>query len=49
LYYATLLLTNPQDETLRLRIPPELQSTIDEVMERIKAQQLFYASGKSLF
>jgi len=48
LYYVTLLLTSPQDENLRLRIPPELQSTIDEVLEKIAKQQQLYASGKSL-
>ena len=48
LYYVTLLLTSPQDETLRLRIPPELQSTIDEVLEKIKEQQLFYITPKEI-
>ncbi|WP_318347129.1 tetratricopeptide repeat protein [Aquipluma nitroreducens] len=48
LYYVTLLLSSPQDENLRLRIPPELQSTIDDVLEKIAKQQQLYASGKSL-
>ncbi len=49
LYYATLLLNNVQDENLKLRIPPEIQSTIDEVMEKIANQQRFYASNNSTF
>jgi len=48
LYYATLLLTNITDENLKLRIPPEIQSTIDEVLEKIAQQQQFYSSNKSL-
>lgn len=43
LYYVTLLLTNPQDENLRLRIPPELQSTIDEVLGKIINEQKRYS------
>jgi TPR repeat protein len=43
LYYVTLLLTSPQDETLRLRIPPELQSTIDEVLEKVISEQKRYS------
>lgn len=49
LYYVTLLLNNVQDENLKLRIPPELQSTIDEVMEKIAKQQQFYSSNRSAF
>jgi len=49
LYYATLLLNNLQDENLKLRIPPELQSTIDEVLRKIETQQQLYSSNKSLF
>lgn len=47
LYYVTLLLNNVQDENLRLRIPPELQSTIDDVLEKIAKQQQLYSSNKS--
>ena len=43
LYYVTLLLTSPQDENLRLRIPPELQSTIDEVLEKVTKEQERYS------
>jgi hypothetical protein len=43
LYYVTQLLTSPQDENLRLRIPPELQSTIDEVLEKIINEQKRYS------
>lgn len=49
LYYVTLLLNNLQDENLRLRIPPELQSTIDEVLRKIETQQQLYSSNRSLF
>lgn len=49
LYYVTLLLNNVQDENLKLRIPPELQSTIDEVLEKIAKQQQLYSTGKSTF
>lgn len=42
LYYVTLLLTHPDDENLKLRIPPELQSTIDEVLVKIEERQKFY-------
>jgi FOG: TPR repeat, SEL1 subfamily len=42
LYYATLLLVQPNDENLKLRIPPELQSTIDEVLAKIEERQKFY-------
>jgi TPR repeat protein len=49
LYYVTLLLNNLQDENLKLRIPPELQSTIDEVLRKIETQQQLYSSNKGLF
>jgi tetratricopeptide (TPR) repeat protein len=48
LHYVALLLNNPQDGNLKLRIPPELQATIDDVLRMIKAQQQFYFTNKSL-
>ncbi len=42
LYYVSLLLNKSQDENLALRIPPELQSTIDDVMLKIKERAEFY-------
>lgn len=42
LYYVNLLLTKSQDENLALRIPPELQSTIDDVLLKIKERAEFY-------
>ncbi len=49
LYYATQLICNVQDENLKLRIPPEIQSTIDNVLAKISQQQQLYASGNSTF
>ncbi len=45
LYYATQLLCNVQDENLKLRIPPEIQSTIEDVLVKISAQQQFYSAS----
>lgn len=42
LYYVTLLLNEHQDENLLLKIPPELQSTIDEVIANIDEKERFY-------
>ena len=42
LYYVSLLLNKSQDENLALRIPPELQSTIDDVLLKIKERAEFY-------
>ncbi len=35
LYYATQLLCKVQDDNLKLRIPPEIQSTLDDVLLKI--------------
>ncbi len=42
LYYVSLILNNVQEENLALRIPPELQSTIDDVIAQIKEREIFY-------
>jgi hypothetical protein len=43
-----LLLNNPQDGNLKLRIPPELQSTIDAVIKKIEIKQELYSTKRSL-
>jgi TPR repeat protein len=42
LYYVTLLLNQVQDDNLLLKIPPEIQATIDEVLALIETQQKMY-------
>lgn len=42
LYYATLILNNSEEENFELKIPPEIQSTVDEVIIGIKERQKFY-------
>ena len=42
LYYATLIINNHLEDNLLLRIPPELQSTIDDVIAKIKQRQKIY-------
>lgn len=42
LYYVTLLLNDHKEENLLLRIPPELKTTINEVMSKISEKEVFY-------
>lgn len=42
LYYVALLLKNHHEENLALRIPPELKSTIDDVISKINEREHFY-------
>ena len=42
LYYVTLILNKVQDDNLLLKIPPELQSTIDDILLKIETSQKFY-------
>ena len=42
LYYVTLILNKVKDDNLLLKIPPELQSTIDDVLLKIETQQKLY-------
>jgi TPR repeat protein len=42
IYYACLLLNKSQDENLALKIPPELQATIDDVLAKINERAAFY-------
>lgn len=41
-YYVTLILNNSDKENFELKIPPEIQPTIDEVILEIKERQKFY-------
>lgn len=43
LYYATLILTNKSDNNLELRIPPEVQPTVQGIIEKVKEKNAFYA------
>ncbi|OFX20694.1 MAG: hypothetical protein A2033_00975 [Bacteroidetes bacterium GWA2_31_9] len=42
LYYATLALTHSQEENFKLKIPPEIQSTLENILSDIKEKQTFY-------
>lgn len=42
LYYVTLILNESNDYNLLLKIPPELKSTIDEVIADIEEKERFY-------
>jgi TPR repeat protein/DNA-binding HxlR family transcriptional regulator len=42
LYYVTLIINNQLENNLMLRIPPELQTTIDDVITKIKERQKIY-------
>lgn len=45
LYYAALLLAGRTEDNLLLRIPPEVLPTVEEMVEKIKEKQAFYAQG----
>ena len=42
LYYVTLILNKVQDDNLLLKIPPELQSTIEDILLKIETKQKLY-------
>ena len=42
LYYVSLLLNNKTVDNLTLRIPPEIQETINEVIKKLEEKQKFY-------
>jgi len=44
LYYVTLIQNNLLENNLLLRIPPELQSSIDDILSKINERQKFYGS-----
>ena len=46
LYYVVLLITNPNEENLELKIPPEIENTITEIMTFIKEKEQFYGYTK---
>ncbi|HAO08223.1 MAG TPA: hypothetical protein DCQ50_14835 [Chryseobacterium sp.] len=46
LYYVVLLITNPNEENLELKIPPEIENTITEIMNFIKEKEQFYGYTK---
>jgi TPR repeat protein len=43
LYYATLVLAQKTDDNLLLKIPPEVLPTVQEIVEKVKEKQAFYA------
>ncbi|HRI60614.1 MAG TPA: tetratricopeptide repeat protein, partial [Saprospiraceae bacterium] len=43
LYYATLILAQKTDDNLLLKIPPEVLPTVQEIVEKVKEKQAFYA------
>lgn len=45
LYYAALLLAGRTEDNLLLRIPPEVMSTVEAMVEKIREKQAFYAKG----
>lgn len=47
LYYVSLFLNAKQDENLKLRIPPEIESTFDDVLLKITEREIFYGYRKS--
>ena len=46
LYYVCLLLNNKTEDNLRLKIPPEIQATVYEVIEYIVEKEKFYGYRK---
>ena len=43
LYYATLLLAGRTEDNLLLRIPPEVLPTVENIVEKVREKQAFYA------
>jgi hypothetical protein len=41
-YYVTLMLNHVNEENLALKIPPELNATIEDVMNNLKGKENFY-------
>jgi hypothetical protein len=44
-YYATKILAGQTEDNLLLRIPPELMPTVEDMIEKIKEKQAFYAQA----
>ncbi|MBL7826134.1 MAG: tetratricopeptide repeat protein [Saprospiraceae bacterium] len=43
IYYTTRLLAGQTDDNLQLRIPPEVLPTVEEMIQKIRDKQTFYA------
>jgi len=41
-YFATLILSNSEEENLDLKIPPEIKSTVNDIVKQIFEDQKFY-------
>lgn len=46
LYYVCKLINNPNNENLELKIPPEIDNTIQEILQEIKLKEKFYGYVK---
>jgi hypothetical protein len=42
LYYAVRILANKEEDNLLLKIPPEIQETVNEIIILVKEKQAFY-------
>jgi hypothetical protein len=42
LYYAVRILANKEEDNLLLKIPPEIQETVNEIITLVKEKQAFY-------
>lgn len=47
LYYVTLILNHKTEENLLLKIPPEVLSTVQEMVEKVKEKRVLYQSKVS--
>lgn len=45
LYFATLILAEKTEGNLLLKIPPEVMPTVNEIVEDVRAKQVFYAQS----
>jgi tetratricopeptide (TPR) repeat protein/energy-coupling factor transporter ATP-binding protein EcfA2 len=46
LHYVSLLINNPKEENLELKIPPEIENTVQEILEEINEKEKFYGYVK---
>ncbi|MEG1590948.1 tetratricopeptide repeat protein [Chryseobacterium sp.] len=46
LFYVCMLINNPNEENLELKIPPEIETTIKEILQLIKEKEKFYGYVK---
>ena len=47
LYYACLLLNNNTENELTLKIPPEIEQTVQEMVSNIRDKERFYGYKKA--